>query len=138
MTDPDFYEDEEYRDGEEEYIFDTYDRIIDDVELDPEMYDPDSEFNPEIQPDDEFGLGMEETDEGLDATTMGMALALADAINETEGKRWDVDEDTDRENWEQIQALATRHNSTDNKPLRPFEQYIDDICKGRRSLFDRD
>jgi hypothetical protein len=51
----------------------------------------------------------------------------------------DIDEDTDRTNWEQVMrmsSLQSRHKG--RKRLRPFEQYVDDICKGRRPLFEED
>jgi hypothetical protein len=54
-------------------------------------------------------------------------------------KEFDVDENTDAENWEKamrLTSLSSRHSY--RKALRPFEQYVDDICKGRMPLFDND
>ena len=59
-------------------------------------------------------------------------------MDEEKGKQYDVDENTDKENWEEVQklvALETRHERR-GKKLRPFEQYVNDICSGKRSLFD--
>lgn len=122
MIDPNFFEDDDYSSDwyeheEEECIFDTFDQVVDNLEFDPEMQEPDGE---------------------LDATSMGMALALAEAINDANDKKWDMDDNTDRENLEKVQALSSRYASVNGKPLRPFEEYINDICTGQRSIFDYD
>jgi hypothetical protein len=101
----------------EDYEYDTFDRITDEPDGPLEDVDP-------IDP--------------LNATTMGMAFALADEIREAEqeGKtssKYDLDENTDEENMRLAMAVNQTHQ--DYERLRPFEQYIDDICKGRRKLF---
>lgn len=111
--------DDSLDESEEEYIFDTYDRIVDENEL-------------SINKDDGFDLRPED---------IGLAFAFAEAVmDEEKSRQYDVDENTDTENWEKVQklvALETRHKTT-NTRLRPFEQYVDEICKGKRSLFDFD
>jgi hypothetical protein len=107
--------------GGEDYLYDTYDQIID--------------TNRGGQGQDLFdSMGPEE---------IGLAFALAEELHEEFDREInldlevDVDEDTDRENWEQavkLSSLQSRHGK--RKRLRPFEQYVDDICKGRRPLFE--
>jgi hypothetical protein len=108
----------------EEYLYDTFDQIIDTNRGDQEMDIFDDIMGPE---------------------EMGLAFALAeemrDAEYETEeedfNRVFDVDEHTDEDNLKkamETSSLQARHG-TKNK-LRPFEQYVDDICKGRRPLFE--
>lgn len=99
----------------EEYEYDTFDRITDEPDGPLEDVDPIDPFN---------------------AATMGMAFALADEIREAEreGKdKYTLDEETDEENMRL--AMAVNQTNEEYERLRPFEQYIDDICKGRRKLF---
>ena len=118
----------------EDYFYDTYDRIIDTNRGDQDM--------------DAFGE--------LGPGSMGFAFALAESLSEDiknselndddENSHYlkdefncefNVDENTDSENWEKvmkISSLQSRHN--ENSRIRPFEQYINDICRGRRPLFD--
>ncbi len=107
--------------GGEDYLYDTYDQIIDTNmgERDQDLFDR---------------MGPEE---------MGLAFALAEELHEEFDRDIDldlgvdVDEDTDRKNWEQatkLTSLQARHG--ERRRLRPFEQYVDDICKGRRPLFE--
>ena len=81
--------------------------------------------------------------DGIDAITMGMAFALSEEIreanreaqDESDYSEYDVDENTDKENLEQIKRLSLS-SRFETRRLRPFEQYVDDICKGRRPLFE--
>lgn len=70
------------------------------------------------------------------ATLMGVALALADEVT-SEGKMA-VDENTDRENWAKAMRMQSIRDGAaySNKKLRRFEQYVDNICKGKQSLFE--
>jgi len=105
---------------DEDGVYDTFDDIIDDL-----GDTPGAQEMPELIDEPDY----------LDATAMGMAFALADEIADSRKGRYDLDESTDAEN-AQLASLMTR--VADNKEtgrLRPFEQYIDDICKGRRKLF---
>jgi hypothetical protein len=116
MMDPDYCEDDGFSegdDGEEEYIFDTFDRVIDESELDA----PDPEG-----------------DSGMSSEHWGMAFALADEIaDERKEGDYDLDERTDGDNFHQ----AMKQNPpTGDKELPKFEQIVQDICQGRRSLFD--
>ena len=102
-------------------IYDTYDQIIDDVGS--------------IGSEGEYGeFGMEDDFDGLS----GEGLALALAIGEDIGKRKIVVNDkTDDENWEKAMkysSLANRYQRTQRR-RGPFEQYIDEIRAGKRSLF---
>lgn len=88
---------------------------------------------------------------GISATTLGLALSFADEVRDEERERLsyqrsgkkkvklhEVDENTDKENMRKAQkymSLTSREERASN--LRPFEQYIDDICKGKRPLFPR-
>lgn len=105
----------------EEYLYDTYDQIID-----TNMGERDRDLFDEMGPEE-----------------MGLAFALAEELHEEFDRDIDldlgvdVDEDTDKRNWEQamkLTSLQDRHG--EKRRLRPFEQYIDDICKGRRPLFE--
>lgn len=123
MMDPDFYDDDEgcwegmeEETDPEEYVYDTFDHILD-------TNDP--------VDDDDPGPDYE-----LDHMDMAMAFALSDEIRDAERKNYDIDENTDGENWEKAEklaALSTRHKR--GRKLKPFEQYISDICEGRRPLF---
>jgi hypothetical protein len=112
--------DDDGMDGEN-YLYDTYDQIIDTNRGDQglDLFD---------------SMGPEE---------MGLAFALAEDLHEEFDREVnldrgvDIDEYTDRENWEQatkLSSLQARHG--EKRRLRPFEQYVDDICKGRRPLFE--
>jgi len=119
MMDPDYCEDdgfsEDYSDDEaEEYVFDTFDRVIDEDELD----DPDPEG-----------------DSGMSSQHWGMAFALADEMaDERKEGDYDLDERTDDDNMRQ--AMRQNPPSGEDKELPKFEQIVQDICQGRRSLFD--
>lgn len=117
--DPDFFEDICGDYGEDDCLFGTHEK-------------PDDADNIDIDPYE----NLDEDDVTSDATTMGMAFALASEMNAKKGK-YDLDEDTDKENWKEAMSLQSRFQM-EEKELRPFEQYIDDICKGRRSMFDVD
>lgn len=70
----------------------------------------------------------------LGADGMGMAFALADEIADANrAAQYDLDEDTDAMNM--ALAMSSDGDEYYYEKLRPFEQYIDDICKGRRKLF---
>lgn len=131
MMDPNFYDDD-YDDPEsynqpdfggmedpsdccEEYVYDTYDRIFSEDEVEP----------PELDPHDD-----------LDAIEMGMAFAFAETVIDAERKKYDVDENTDQDNWNRVnEVLSLESRHTSKQQLRPFEQYISEICNGRRPLF---
>jgi len=69
-------------------------------------------------------------DDGLQEEDVASVLAMTEEINKM---NFDVDEGTDDSN---MQIVSMYSNRPKTKPLRPFEQYIDDICSGRRSLFE--
>jgi len=112
--DPNFLWD---RDG----IYDTYDEIIDDIDE-----TSGAEERPEFIDEPDY----------LDATAMGMAFALADEIAESERGQYDLSESTDEENMRLASLMTRAADNRETGKLRPFEQYIDDICRGRRKLFE--
>lgn len=126
MMDPDYYEDEYAADPDEDQFtaltededlfYDTYDRIIEESEFDP-AYDFERSAPGE-----------------LDELEFGMAFAIAEGFIRDEEREL-LDENTDKENWEEAMRLNPVNRGT-RVNLRPFEQYIDDICKGKRSLFE--
>jgi hypothetical protein len=93
-------------------------------------------------------------DNGLSPEDLGLAFAFAEEIRDAEHQDWEdlseeidrefsrefdveVDEDTDRENWDKVMKMTSLHSRhKERSRLRPFEQYVDDICKGRRPLFE--
>lgn len=112
----------------EDYIYDTYDNILDDPDLDNDDLD-------EAVDDEEFKIKR-----GIDdATIMGLALSFAEEISEERTNRrrskYDIDSNTDKENMRMASLLDIKCSS---RIMTPFEQHIDDICKGRKRLFGRD
>ena len=121
MTDPYWFEDEPPEGTDE--IYDSYDEMM--------------------NISDSAGENADILDLGPDK--MGIALALAEEIAEERASRYwetedqyDLDENTDKENWERAMKFTSLNNRHKKIKLRPFEQYIDDICKGRRPLFEDD
>jgi len=129
MIDPDFYEDvdpdfffdtageEAEIDAayQEEYVFDTYDEIIDEDVLGFNDIDPDLDEN--------------NYDWDIDGAEMGLMGALAAEMSE-ESRRYDVDENTDRENWKRaVEAPTYTSRQQQRSNLRPFEQYVQDYIK---------
>lgn len=73
----------------------------------------------------------------VDSRTLGLSLALSSEMHDIERKAYSVDSNTDAENMRQAMRLTSLSNRTrEGSRLRPFEQYVDDICKGRRRLFE--
>ena len=106
-----------------DFVYDTYDSILDNLDPDPEL-DTDMRNASAFPSDKELGL----------------AFALAEEISELEKRTFDVDEMTDVQNMEKINKYTSLQNRQHKraKKLRPFERYIEDICCGRRSIFDLD
>ena len=70
----------------------------------------------------------------LNADQLGTAMAFGEMLAD-ENKVYDVDENTDRENWEgvmKLYPLQGLHDSTNTRRLSKFEQYINDITSGRQ------
>lgn len=112
--DPDFHEDFHDIDTEQG-VFDTYDQIINEDDLIAEQTD-------------------QQEDVGLSSEQLGLAFALAEELSKDTVDDRDIDENTDEENFRR--AMLQNPPAGNETELRPFEQIIDDICKGRRSLFD--
>lgn len=124
MMDPDFFEDDGYDEGfddGEEYVFDTYDSIIDENAFD------------EVDPDRDENC----YDWDITGAEMGLMGALASEFAEEKG-HYALDENMDRKNWEQavkVSPYAPRRRTASNLP--PFEQYVQDyIQRGCRHLDD--
>lgn len=117
MIDPDFFNDGE-NDGEDcGECYDTYDRIVGEEELE--------------------GLGMsDDSGDGMSAEHWGMAFALADEMAEearlARRVEYELDENTDEENYKQ----AMLQNPFSNKKTSRFDEIIEEIRTGRRSIFD--
>lgn len=110
--DPYFMYDDGYDDGfedGEEYVFDTYDQIVDENAFDD--IDPDRDEN--------------NYDLDIDGTEMGLMGALAEEMA-AEGN-YDLDENTDRENMERARRVSNATQTRSN--LRPFEQYVHDFIQ---------
>jgi hypothetical protein len=101
-------------DGFEDYVYDTYDQIIDDL---------DETSGAEMQPDylDDY--------DPLNAAAMGMAFALADEIAEAEKGRYDLDAETDETNMRMASLMTRAASNHEPARLRPFEQYVQDFCR---------
>ena len=109
LFDDDDY-DEGYEDGQEE-VFDTYDEIIDESEL---FGDDDPDGN--------------DYDWDINGAEMGLIGALASELSA--GRKYDVDENTDKENWRratQIVSLNSRHQV--GSKLKPFERYVQEYIR---------
>jgi hypothetical protein len=120
MMDPYFFDDDDsWDDGfdaGEEYVYDTYDSIINEDEV----------FGEEDSDRDENNY---DYDWEIDGAEMGLMGALASEMSER-SNRYDVDENTDRENWRRA-AEATEFASRGQKGsnLRPFESYVQDYIR---------
>jgi hypothetical protein len=114
----------------EEYFYDTYDKIIDTIGGGKNM-DSFIELGP-------GGIGFAfAIAESLAEDSRNLELNNGDEYSPHFNDEFDVDENTDSENWEKVRkisSLQSRHN--ENSRIRPFEQYINDICRGRKPLFD--
>lgn len=61
---------------------------------------------------------------------IGDALAFADLLS-AEKKTYEVDENTDKENWDTAMELCSLQERGSNKRVLPdFEQYIEEILSG--------
>ncbi|RLF88116.1 hypothetical protein DRN34_00065 [Thermococci archaeon] len=88
--------------------------------------------------------------DGIDAISIGLGMGLgaelaADERNKTEMLRHineiqtpvDVDENTDRENMKKVRQMTSlRTNSKSKRHKTGFENFLDDIYSGRKSLWD--
>jgi hypothetical protein len=118
MIDPDFFNDGE-NDGEDYGDnYDTYDRIVGEEEIE------------RLSEGDDY--------RGMSSEHWGMAFALADEIAEEErlkkSQEYELDENTDEENYRQAMLQNPFANQ---KPESNFDRIINEICSGRRSIFDK-
>jgi hypothetical protein len=110
-----------------DYMEDGYDEdgLIEELE---------AEFEEDLSMDD-LEHELEEDLGGLDAADIGLAMSFADHLA---SRDYEVDENTDRENWEAVKklvSLQSRHQQP-KKKLRRFESYVQEILDGKRSIFD--
>ena len=125
MFDPEF--DDDY--------FDTHDRIVGEEEF-TDGYE--QGFDDALDEDSLFG-DIETDSEGEDRLSYehwGMAFALGDELSKDK-RKYDLDEETDAKNYCEAMRLDSQQ-VIERKPMSKFDRIIDDICKGRRSLFDTD
>lgn len=119
MIDPDFFDDGE-NDGEDcGDCYDTFDRIVGEEELE--------------------GLGSSTDDpDNFDSEHWGMAFALADEMAEEarleKRLEYELDENTDEENFRQAML---QNPFPSRKPASRFDEIIEEIRTGRRSIFDK-
>ena len=98
---------------EEEYIYDTYDCIFD---------NPESEFNHLDSLREEFGESNDHSDSSM---FIGSALAFADLMKDKE--RYEVNKNTDKDNWKKVMLMSSIGSYTEaGSRLQPFEQYVKD------------
>ena len=74
-------------------------------------------------------VGEDDDDWPIDGTEMGMVGALADELA-GDSNKYDLNENTDRENWEKAMkfiSLSSRHKPKRNLP--PFEQYVEEYIR---------
>lgn len=117
--DPDFYTED--HDHFEEGVEDEWsDNFFDNSD---DLFDP---FN-ELDIDGALHPGQ------LNADQLGIALAFGETLSDDRDV-YDMDEDTDKENWEgvmKLYPLQGAHHSTDARSLSKFEQYINGITSGQ-------
>jgi len=120
--DPDFYtEDDVFHDDFEEEMGDEWSGNF--------FKNSDDLFTPFDELDIEDALYPDQ----LNADQLGVALAFGEILSEDRGV-YDVDEDTDKENWEgvmKLYPLQEAHHSTNARSLSRFEQYINGITSGQ-------
>lgn len=123
------------------------DDFYDDWESEEEgedLYHEDTETEEDIFDTIAKGIGADGADDTADTAdfgpdTIGLALAVADGlVRDSERRKYDLDENTDKENMAKaMEYCSPRYRTRSSKKLRPFEQYVRDICEGRKSLFDQ-
>lgn len=107
--DPEFYNEEISEEWSDNFFDDIYDT--------PSDQDTDES----LHPDD------------LNADQLGLAMAFGEFVVDDRNE-YDIDEDTDGENWEgvmELYPLQGVYHSKDARSLSKFEQYIDGITSGQ-------
>jgi epoxyqueuosine reductase QueG len=132
FDDDDSWDDDYHEEGFDD--FDDSDELFESAAT--EDYHHDSDWEDHHGHDD---IVEEVRDEFLHAASAGMAFAFAEEIaSSRDNNKYDVDENTDAENWMQASRyMATKSSKQPRQSsLQPFEKLVDDICKGRRSFFN--
>ena len=93
--------------------------------------------NEDLPEDDDFS---DETDDALDnAAELGLALGFGDFISNERLKEFpDLAEHINRKRASAPITFAPIHSHKKEKGPRPFEKFVDDLCKGRISIDDED
>lgn len=119
--DPDFYTEETV------HCDDSFDEIYDNG-LDDPFEDLDSHFNfSDFDPDVEQEIKESLYPDQLDADQLALAMAFGE-FTANENNPYDIDENTDKENWENTMRLYPLHKQHN---LSTFEQYINGITSGQ-------
>lgn len=118
--DPDFYTEDSlfHDDFEEETETEWSDNFF---ESSNDLFTPFDEIDNALYPDQ------------LNADQLGTALAFGELLSEDKDK-YNLDEDTDKENWEEVMKLYPlqgAYHSADARSLSKFEQYINGITSGQ-------
>ena len=89
----------------------------------------DNDFNDDIV-DEVYNNMFEDEHPGKD---IGDALAFADLLSDEKKIAYDMDENTDKENWDTAMELCSlQERGTNNRILPDFEQYIEKILLGKQ------
>ena len=104
-------------------------------EFDGEGYDLDYEDGYGIDCKAESNIS-DDFDDAFEAFIGAETLSVALAMCPDEKKVYDVDENTDRDNWAKVARISSLRSR--KKSMRSFESYVNDICSGKRSLFPGD
>lgn len=121
--DPDFYteDDDIFRDGFEREIDDEWaNNFFDGVDTLSDFFGK-QDIDTTLAPDH------------LDADQLGTALAFGEILSDDRDV-YDMDEDTDRENWEgvmKLYPLQGMYHSKNVRSLSKFEEYINGITSGQ-------
>lgn len=107
--------------------YDLYEQSDEFDGFDGEEYDLDYDTGSSIS--DDFDNAFQAF---IGAETLSVALAMCP----DEKKVYDVDENTDRDNWSKVARISSLKSR--KKSMRSFESYVNDICSGKRSLFPGD
>ena len=129
--DPDFYteDDDIFRDDFERETDDEWaDNFFDEADTLSSLFD-------------EQNIDVTLIPDHLNADQLGTALAFGEILSDDRGD-YDVGEDTDKENWEEVMKLYPlqgMYHNTNARVLSKFEQYIDGITTGKmRGSWHRD
>lgn len=74
-----------------------------------------------------------------DASELGLALGFGDHIADEKLKNFcNITEYTDRENMKLATLLVPIYRTKRLEKVRPFDKFVNDLCKGKTSIDDAD